>query len=89
MTMGYTPTQINVDQKGFSFTATFTLTNRHEVRYSKSLTNYRLYVDGQEIQHEEMESCRFRIEGVDCYFGIGLLGPKLEVGGAKIRLMKW
>lgn len=85
--MGYTPTDIEVDYSGLNWTVSFSLNRRHEIRFNRGFVNYRLYVDGAEIKHGEDPECRFTIEGVDCYFSLlGFLGPKLEIGGVKVKI---
>jgi hypothetical protein len=79
--MAYTPTNIRRFGNRASFSISFTLNAEHEIRFQQDLTNYRLYVDGVEIPHSGMSSCRFKIEGVDGFFDPGILRRKLDVGG--------
>lgn len=81
--MGYTPTDVNVDNSwslgGRTADASFTLNSRHTVRYrreEKILEQIiHLYVDGTEVLSRRLSSISFtdvrhsfKLDGVDCLF---------------------
>jgi hypothetical protein len=89
--MVYAPSNIEVEkEKGFNnWSIRFDLTNEHLIRCNFSLKQgYRVYVDGSEVPVDPSDgTSRFRVENVDCFFGISRLTaqPKLEIGGVKVR----